>query len=545
MRANIALFASLTFTLLLLVLLLPLGDVFITKVILGNILLNKEGSFPLSSVGGYWSIVLLNYRPASIVEYSVLRYVTGLQDYLLLGLPIYALPTFLLIYSIGMILMRQSYYKKRKSEIEIIHSITSCIAIVYGFYYFSVSGYHALSISYLTLSIYLLLKYMFATNKPILILLAVSTTVLLLTHQYSTGILIALLSITTLGYFLLMRRIKDANKTGSRFLPVLSIMVFLEVFILPDLEVIAEMGAVDEIIQSIISGLRVTILKALRLETEVPQHLMYMSLLKEAFPIYSMSEIIEGITKYLLIMLGMFFGFLSLRKHKNMTRERLLFGFMMFSFSLAILAPAAIYAVYYGALIVLTPWVLITLLTPIIVGTYMTWNGEKKTILLLKNTIRYMLLVLIIVSAVLSITARCELIHIRGRLLDASTTYLGKVFGDYLPTGSTNRIFSDHTTSANLLLGLVMELSGSGRAFPKSISLEPFGMLAYGLNCTHVARMPRDSILVFRADNLKYGLFGEVAQYYVPADYICFQRIFNNYSLIISTGSNIAFWMES
>ncbi|MEM1832135.1 MAG: hypothetical protein QXJ97_11480 [Desulfurococcaceae archaeon] len=545
MRANIALFASLTFTLLLLVLLLPLGDVFITKVILGNILLSKEGSFPLSSVGGYWSIVLLNYRPASIVEYSVLRYVTGLQDYLLLGLPIYALPTFLLIYSIGMILMRQSYYKKRKSEIEIIHSITSCIAIVYGFYYFSVSGYHALSISYLTLSIYLLLKYMFATNKPILILLAVSTTVLLLTHQYSTGILIALLSITTLGYFLLMRRIKDANKTGSRFLPVLSIMVFLEVFILPDLEVIAEMGAVDEIIQSIISGLRVTILKALRLETEVPQHLMYMSLLKEAFPIYSMSETIEGITKYLLIMLGMFFGFLSLRKHKNMTRERLLFGFMMFSFSLAILAPAAIYAVYYGALIVLTPWVLITLLTPIIVGTYMTWNGEKKTILLLKNTIRYMLLVLIIVSAVLSITARCELIHIRGRLLDASTTYLGKVFGDYLPTESTNRIFSDHTTSANLLLGLVMELSESGRAFPKSISLEPFGMLAYGLNCTHVARMPRDSILVFRADNLKYGLFGEVAQYYVPADYICFQRIFNNYSLIISTGSNIAFWMES
>lgn len=545
MRANIALFVSLTFTLLLLVLLLPLGDVFITKVILGNILLNKEGSFPLSSVGGYWSIVLLNYRPASIVEYSVLRYVTGLQDYPLLGFPVYALPTFLLIYSIGMILTKRSYYRKGKSEAEIILSITSCVAIVYGFYYFSVSGYHALSISYLTLSMYLLLKYMFATNKPTLILLAVSTTVLLLTHQYSTGILIAFLSITTLGYFLLMRRIKDANKTVSYSLPVFLIIMFLEVFILPDLEVITEMGTVDEIVQSIISGLRVTILKALRLEAEVPQHLEYMSFLKEAFRIYSMSEIIEGVTKYLLIMLGISFGFLSLRKHKNMTREQLLFGSMMFSLSLAILAPAAIYAVYYGALIILAPWTLITLLTPIIVGTYIMWNGGRKTILFLKNTIRYMLLVLIIVSAVFSITARCELIHVRGRLLDASTTHLGKVLGDYLPTGSTNRIFSDHTTSANLLLGLVTELSESGRAFPKSISLEPFGMLAYGLNCTHVARMPRNSILVFRTDNLKYGLFGEVAQYYVPADYICFQRIFSNYSLIISTGSNMVFWMES
>ncbi|MEM0379054.1 MAG: hypothetical protein QXU53_06995 [Thermosphaera sp.] len=545
MRANIALFVFLTFTLLLLVLLLPLGDVFITKVILGNILLNKEGSFPLSSVGGYWAIVLLNYRPASIVEYSVLRYVTGLQDYPLLGFPIYALPTFLLIYSIGTILTKQSYYRKRKSEAEIILSITSCIAIVYGFYYFSVSGYHALSITYLILSMYLLIKYMFATNRPTLILLVVSTTVLLLTHQYSTGILIAFLSITTLGYLLLMPRIKDANKTISYFLSVFLIIIFLEVFILPDLEVITETGTVDEIVQSITSGLRVTILKALRLETEVPHHLEYMLFLKETFPVYSMSEIIEGITKYLLIMLGISFGFLSLKKRKNTTREQLLFGFMMFSLSLAILAPAAIYAVYYGALIILTPWTLITLLNPIIIVTYMMRNGERKTIVLLKNTTRYMLLVLVVVSAVFSITARYELIHVRGRLLDASTTHLGKVFGDYLPTERTNRIFSDHTTSANLLLGLVTELSESDRAFPTSISLEPFGMLAYSLNCTHVARMPRNSILVFRLNNLKYGLFGEVAQYYVPADYICFQRIFSNYSLIISTGSNMVFWMES
>ncbi|MEM4004878.1 MAG: hypothetical protein QXM43_04490, partial [Desulfurococcaceae archaeon] len=425
MRVNIALFVSLTFTLLLLVLLLPLGDVFITKVVLGNMLLNKEGSFPLSTVGGYWAIILLNYRPVSIIVFSVLKNITGLRDYSLLGFPIYALPTFLLINLIGIILTKQSYYGKRESEVGIILSITSCIAIVYGFYYFSVSGYHSLSILYLILSIYLLLKYMFAANKSTLILLAVSTTVLLLTHQYSTGILIALItliSIMMLGYFLLMQRIKDINKTFIYFLPVFLVIVFLEVFILPDLDVIAEVGTVDEIIQSIIDGIRVTILKALRLEVEVPQHLEYMSYLKDVFPIFTTSEIIEGIAKYLLIALGISFGFLALRRYKTMTRERLLFGTMLFSLSLAILAPAAVYAVYYRALIILTPWVLVTLLTPIIVGTYTTWNSERKPILFLKNIIRYALLMLVVASTVLSITARYELTYVRGRLLDTSTT---------------------------------------------------------------------------------------------------------------------------
>lgn len=549
MHINIQLFVVLVLSLVSIVILRPyVADRFIVKVEISDVLLMQNGKLFIMTEG-FWSPVNLWYRPISVLNYSIFTMITGMP--ITMVFPIYAM-LLCLIYYMLFTLYRRFYDSRKLSQGEyvVLFSMVLYLLVIAGASYFSINGYHALSILFLLLFVYSLLRLftdeISSTRK--LLLLIIFGIVTLLTHQYSTGIIISMVFLS-IPFVLFYYKVFSKTLTLRKYdiIPILITVAFLdlliEIFVLPDLELLAENFTIDEIINGMVIGVMRTVLKVigLQLQVEPMQHLKYIEYLKSIFPLIAISEYVEGGTKYLLILAGLIYGITVLKQAiRGKDRKRYWISSIMIMSSFSLLFPSLIYSLFYGALTIIAFWVFVLLYVQLLGIIYLELEhpSSKLFIRSMKSLVKYFIIGMLTLSAILSVIIQLQLIPIREPFgKDSVSEYIGFIIARY--ANKKYVVLSDFYFSANIARGsFIKTFNASLNA--SYVVVSPFGVLAYELNCTDIRLLESENrMIVFSSNNVKYGLFGDVAQYYVPPEHICIQWLFAYSKLILSAGNRL------
>lgn len=515
-------------------------EIFSIKVAIASNVILQSGNLTPPKYSYYWlSIALMQNRPVSTLLTSIISIVTSLQPICVILIPSGLVVTVLVTYLIARNIL------SRTSILLLLAVSTSLLP------YFTVTSYHSLSMTYLVLFLYIIFfrnsSSSFTYKNFVLGSVLLLNT--LLTHQYASGIALLTVSI----YLILMSGLSIHKTQRQRNLvyilaswsSLLILSSLLEIYYLKDLELLSTIMEGKEFVASLIDNAVYTIVKALRIvPAEQPPHQKYADAFYETFPSSKYQSLVEGFSKYFILVMGLLLSTYFLRSRsdeKDYTDSKALAASLL-SLCGGILGVSLAYSAVYKGAVILYQYVVLYVLPFTQILLYSLFSKSSKFINLLLRAMSVLLFILMLLNNVLFLVVNVDLAN-KGiiPLINENEVKQAAVFITASADVRKLAVLADFAVSS------IMGFTIYSHNYSSQINVMPLGNYTYLLECssyTEIANiLAYPKLAVLTNKNLLYGMRGEVAQYYVPPNKICYKGFVKLYHQVIATNNLFVYYL--
>jgi len=515
-------------------------EIFSIKVAIASNVILQSGNLTPPKYSYYWlSIALMQNRPVSTLLISIISIVTSLQPICVILIPSGLVVTVLVTYLIARNIL------SRTSILLLLAVSTSLLP------YFTVTSYHSLSMTYLVLFLYIIFfrnsSSSFTYKNFVLGSVLLLNT--LLTHQYASGIALLTVSI----YLILMSGLSIHKTQRQRNLvyilaswsSLLILSSLLEIYYLKDLELLSTIMEGKEFVASLIDNAVYTIVKALRIvPAEQPPHQKYADAFYETFPSSKYQSLVEGFSKYFILVMGLLLSTYFLRSRsdeKDYTDSKALAASLL-SLCGGILGVSLAYSAVYKGAVILYQYVALYVLPFTQILLYSLFSKSSKFINLLLRAMSVLLFILMLLNNVLFLVVNVDLAN-KGiiPLINENEVKQAAVFIAVSADVRKLAVLADFAVSS------IMGFTIYSHNYSSQINVMPLGNYTYLLECssyTEIANiLAYPKLAVLTNKNLLYGMRGEVAQYYVPPNKICYKGFVKLYHQVIATNNLFVYYL--
>jgi len=542
MKLKLLLLFCLIIVMYLLIAIQGIVEIFSIKVVIASNPILQNGRLATPGDFSYWApIALVQDRPISVLLTTVISIVTYLQPVHVILIPDGLIVTVLVTY-----LIASTVYRKTSSSLLLFSVSTSLLP------YFTVTSYHSISMAYLLIFLYIvfirgLLSRSFTYKN--FVFGSVLLLNILLSHQYANGIVLMMLFI----YAAIMSGLSVHKARKQRNLmymlvvltPFLISASLLEVYYLKDLELFSSFIEGSDPIALLIDNTVYTIAKVLKITPmEPPYHQKYADLFYEIFPLSKYQSLLEGTSKYLILTIGFLLSIYTFLRDKNDQQgyiDSKALAVFILSLCGGILGISLIYSVVYKGAVILYQFVALYVLSFTYILLYQLISKSFKNFTkLLLRAVLILIFILMLLNNTLFIVLNVDL---------AKKGIIPIISGDEIKQTalvimtltdiSKLTVFADFATSSS------MGFTIYSHNYTSQIIVMPLGEYTYLLDCssyTEVSNIVKyTKLMVLTKKNLLYGMRGEVAQYYIPPNKICYKGFAEQYNQVIAT-SNLIFY---
>jgi hypothetical protein len=291
-----------------------------------------------------------------------------------------------------------------------------------------------------------------------------------------------------------------------------------------------------------------TLVKALRIvPLEQPPHQKYADVFYEIFPLSKYQSVVEGFSKYFILMVSLLLSiyFFKNRNDRQDYIDSKALAASLLSLCGGILGVSLVYSAVYRGAVILYQFVSLYVLpfTQILLCSLFSksFKFTKFTNLLLRVT-SVLLLILMLLNNALFLVVNVDLAN-KGiiPLIGGNEIKQAAVFIMASADVRKLAVLADFATSG--IMGFIIY----SHNYSSQINVMPLGNYTYLLDCssyTEVANIvayPKLAILTNK--NLLYGMRGEVAQYYVPPNKICYKGFVELYHQVVATNNLFVYYL--
>jgi uncharacterized membrane protein (DUF485 family) len=292
-----------------------------------------------------------------------------------------------------------------------------------------------------------------------------------------------------------------------------------------------------------------TIVKALRIvPVEQPPHQKYVDVFYEIFPLSKYQSLVEGFSKYLILITSLMLSIYVLFRSRSYQQDYIdskALAALLLSLCGGILGISLVYSAVYRGAVILYQFVSLYVLpfTQILLYSLFskTFKFTKFTNLLLR-LISVLLLILMLLNNALFLVVNVDLAN-KGiiPLISGNETKQAAVL---IMTSADVRklaVLADFATSS------IMGFTIYSNNYSNQINVMPLGNYTYSLDCSSYTKVANivayPKLTILTSKNLLYGMRGDVAQYYVPPNKICYKGFVELYHQVIATDNLFVYYL--
>jgi hypothetical protein len=300
-----------------------------------------------------------------------------------------------------------------------------------------------------------------------------------------------------------------------------------------------------EFVASLIDNAVYTIVKALRIvPAEQPPHQKYADAFYETFPSSKYQSLVEGFSKYFILVMGLLLSTYFLRSRsdeKDYTDSKALAASLL-SLCGGILGVSLAYSAVYKGAVILYQYVVLYVLPFTQILLYSLFSKSSKFINLLLRAMSVLLFILMLLNNVLFLVVNVDLAN-KGiiPLINENEVKQAAVFITASADVRKLAVLADFAVSS------IMGFTIYSHNYSSQINVMPLGNYTYLLECssyTEIANiLAYPKLAVLTNKNLLYGMRGEVAQYYVPPNKICYKGFVKLYHQVIATNNLFVYYL--